>query len=117
MKYTLYSTVVVSSTYLILTLVILLSSIDQVSLEAHEVLGSPFILALPASFFAYNFRKSSPKTNQLVILLTVSLSVIMAIFFPETLGGRIQMNNSASTSIEAILDGYFCLCYWSHCPG
>ena len=86
MKYTLYSTVVVSSTYLILTLVILLSSIDQVSLEAHEVLGSPFILALPASFFAYNFRKSSPKTNQLVILLTVSLSVIMAIFFPENLG-------------------------------
>ena len=86
MKYTLYSTVVVSSTYLILTLIILLSSIDQVSLEAHEVLGSPFILALPAGFFAYNFRKSNARTNQLVILFTISFSVIMAILSPENLG-------------------------------
>ena len=86
MKVTLYSTVVVSSTYLILTLVILLASIDQVSLEAHEVLGSPFILAIPAGFFAYNFRKSDPKMTQTVILFVITCSILLSIFLSNSLG-------------------------------
>ena len=86
MKVTLYSTVVVSSTYLILTLVILLASIDQVSLEAHEVLGSPFILAIPAGFFAYNFRKSDPKMTQTVILFVITCSILLSIVLSTSLG-------------------------------
>ena len=59
----LWGSVLVVSTYLILTLVILLGSIDSVNFEAHELYGAPFILAFSISMMLYLNRKNEPKST------------------------------------------------------
>ena len=82
----LWATVVVSGLYLILTLAILLASIDSINLTAHELYGAPFMLAIALAMFAYTMRKEQPKTTLSVALAVLIVSIILAIFAPEWLG-------------------------------
>ena len=83
----LWATVVVSGLYLILTLAILLASIDSVNLTAHELYGAPFMLAVAIAMFTYTMRKEQPKTTFSVALAVIIVSIILAMFAPGWLGG------------------------------
>jgi hypothetical protein len=72
---------------LILTLAILLASIDSVNLTAHELYGAPFMLAVAIAMFTYTMRKEQPKTTFSVALAVIIVSIILAMFAPEWLGG------------------------------
>ena len=65
MRTTLWAPVVLTSLYIILTLIILISSIDAVQFNAHEFYGAPFVMGMALALFAYTSRKQSPK--QIVI--------------------------------------------------
>ncbi|MDP6333774.1 MAG: cytochrome c biogenesis protein CcsA [Candidatus Poseidoniaceae archaeon] len=82
----LWGSVLVISTYLILTLVILIGSIDAVNFEAHELYGAPFILAFSISMMLYLNRKNDPAKTFNVLSTLVILSILLAVFFPHALG-------------------------------
>ena len=82
----LWATVVISGLYLILTLAILLASIDSVNLSAHELYGAPFMLAIAIAMFTYTMRKEEPKTIFSVAMSVFTASLCLAIFAPEWLG-------------------------------
>jgi len=81
----LWATVVVSGLYLILTLAILLASIDSVNLSAHELYGAPFMLAIAIAMFTYVMRKEEPKTVITVVLSVFVVSILLSVFAPEWL--------------------------------
>ncbi len=87
MHTTLWAPVVLTSLYLILTLIILISSIDAVQFDAHELYGAPFVMSMALALFAYTSRKQSPKQIASVVLGTALVSVLFAIFIPNALGG------------------------------
>ncbi len=82
----LWATVVISGLYLVLTLSILLASIDSVNLSAHELYGAPFMLAIAIAMFTYTMRKEEPKMIFSVALSVLIASLCLAIFAPEWLG-------------------------------
>ena len=86
-KIALWSSVMLVSLYLVLTLVILLESIDSINFDAHELYGAPFLLGFAAAMLTYTRRKSNPKTTVYAVLGVILFSIIMAIFFSDTLGG------------------------------
>ena len=87
MRTTLWAPVVLTSLYIILTLIILVSSIDAVQFNAHELYGAPFVMGMALAMFAYTSRKQSPKQVLSVVLGTALASVILAILLPSALGG------------------------------
>ena len=94
----LWGSVLVVSTYLILTLVILIGSIDSVNFEAHELYGAPFILAFSISMMLYLNRKNDPKRTFTILSTLVILSIILAVFFPHALGA------DSDSSISSMID-------------
>ena len=74
----LWSPIVVSSSYLILTWIILLSSIDGPRFEAHELFGAPILLLILASLTAYSLQKKME--NRTLIALLIFISIISLIF-------------------------------------
>ena len=82
----LWATVVISGLYLVLTLSILLASIDSVNLSAHELYGAPFMLAIAIAMFTYTMRKEEPKTTFTVAMSVLTVSILLSIFAPEWLG-------------------------------
>ena len=96
----LWATVVVSGLYLILTLAILLASIDSVNLSAHELYGAPFMLAIAIAMFTYVMRKEEPKTVITVVLSVFVVSILLSVFAPEWLG-----QDSQTTVSEYITRG------------
>ena len=94
----LWGSVLVVSTYLILTLVILIGSIDSVNFEAHELYGAPFILAFSISMMLYLNRKNDPKRTFNLLSTLVILSIILAVFFPHALGA------DSDSSISSMID-------------
>jgi cytochrome c biogenesis factor len=86
----LWATVVISGLYLILTLSILLASIDSVNLNAHELYGAPFMLAIAIAMFTYVMRKEESKTIITVVLSVLTVSILLSIFAPEWLGQDAQ---------------------------
>jgi len=82
----LWGSVMVVSLYLILTLVILISSIDSINFEAHELYGAPLILAFTISMMIYLNRKNDPKRTLKLLISVVLLSMMLSVFFPQTLG-------------------------------
>jgi len=80
----LWTPVVVVGLYLILTLVILISSIDSIQFAAHELYGAPFIAAIMIGFVMWSIRRNS----QRVFLLLASIPAIpvFAWFFGNSLG-------------------------------
>ena len=97
MRTTLWAPVVLTSLYIILTLMILVSSIDAVQFNAHELYGAPFVMAMALAMFAYTSRKQSPQQIVYVVLMVALASVVLAIFVPSALGG------DASEPISEIL--------------
>ena len=57
----LWSSVMLVSLYLMLTLVILLESVDTVNFDAHELYGAPFLFGFAGAMVIYTRRKSDPR--------------------------------------------------------
>ena len=97
LRTTLWAPVVLTSLYLILTLVILISSIDAVQFNAHELYGAPFVMGMALAMFTYTSRKQSPKQVVAVVFGTALASILLAVLVPSALGG------DASESISEFL--------------
>ena len=85
-KMALWASVLIVGTYLILTLVLLLSSIDSINFEGHELYGTPFVMALAGALFLYSNRKHDAKRNATLLLATLLLSLFFAIWQPTAFG-------------------------------
>ena len=87
MRTTLWAPVVLTSLYIILTLIILISSIDAVQFNAHELYGAPFVMVMALAMFAYTSRKQSPRQIVSVVLGVAFASILLATIIPSALGG------------------------------
>ena len=87
MRITLWAPVVLTSLYIILTLIILISSIDAVQFNAHELYGAPFVMGMALAMFAYTSRKQSPRQIVSVVLGVALASILLATIIPSALGG------------------------------
>ena len=87
MRITLWAPVVLTSLYIILTLIILISSIDAVQFNAHELYGAPFVMGMALAMFAYTSRKQSPRQIVSVVLGVALASILLAAIIPSALGG------------------------------
>ena len=87
MRITLWAPVVLTSLYIILTLIILISSIDAVQFNAHELYGAPFVMGMALAMFAYTSRKQSPRQIVSVVLGVALASILLATIVPSALGG------------------------------
>ena len=87
MRMTLWAPVVLTSLYIILTLIILISSIDAVQFNAHELYGAPFVMGMALEMFAYTSRKQSPRQIVSVVLGVALASILLATIVPSALGG------------------------------
>ena len=97
----LWSSVMVVSLYLVLTLVILLESIDSVNFDAHELYGAPFLFGFGAAMLIYTRRKSNPQITVYTLVTVLLFSLIMAIFYSDTLGA------DSSTALSQYIDRGF----------
>ena len=80
----LWSPVVVVGMYLILTMVILIASIDSIQFAAHELYGAPFVAAMMMSYVMWSLRH---KPSRVFAILTMIPGVlILAWFFGDSLG-------------------------------
>ena len=100
-KMALWCSVMLVSLYLILTLTILLESVDTINFDAHELYGAPFILGFAAAMLVYTRRRSSAKSTVVVLSVISLFSLLMAIFFSDTLG------QDSGTAISEYLDRGF----------
>ena len=80
----LWTPVTVVGLYLILTLVILISSIDAIQFSAHEIYGAPFIAALMISITMWSMRKHPDRVFYL--LCSTPLVIAVAWLFGNSLG-------------------------------
>ena len=87
MRMTLWAPVVLTSLYIILTLIILISSIDAVQFNAHELYGAPFVMGMALAMLAYTSRKQSPRQIVSVVLGVALASILLATIVPSALGG------------------------------
>ena len=94
----LWGSVIVVSLYLILTLVILISSIDTINFGAHELYGAPLILAFVISMITYLNRRSDAKRTLKILISGVAISILLAVFFPLSLGA------DSDASVSSIID-------------
>ena len=85
-RFALWGSVVIAAIYLILTWVILLSSIDVVSFETHELYGAPFLFALGCSFYLYMGRHLDRKTMMIGLSSVVVFSMMGLFFAPHAWG-------------------------------
>jgi len=97
----LWASVMLVSLYLMLTLVILLESIDTVNFDAHELYGAPFLLGFAGAMVIYTRRKSDPKNTVYALTAVATFSIIMAVFYSDTLGG------DSSTALSEYIDRGF----------
>jgi len=70
--------IIVSSGYLLLTWIILLSSIDGPRFEAHELFGAPLLLLILCGLTGYGLKNKME--NKTLIALIVGISIISLIF-------------------------------------
>ncbi|MBT4067034.1 MAG: cytochrome c biogenesis protein CcsA [Euryarchaeota archaeon] len=80
----LWTPVVAVGLYLILTLVILISSIDSIQFAAHELYGAPFIAAVMIAFVMWSIR-DKPK-RVFAFLVSLPLIFVIAWLFGNSLG-------------------------------
>lgn len=76
-----------SGIMLVLTLTILLGSIDQIHFAAHEVYGSVILAAAAGSMLLYGMRRQTVRVRLSVLLALFSVSVIGALAAPGLWGG------------------------------
>ncbi len=96
-KMALWASVLVVGMYLILTLVLLLSSIDSINFEGHELYGTPFVVALACALFLYSNRRHDAKRNATLLVATLLLSLFLAIVQPTAFG------MDSSTAMSSLL--------------
>jgi len=80
----LWTPVVAVGLYLILTLVILMSSIDSIQFAAHELYGAPFLAAMMIGLVMWSMRKDP--TRVFYLMLSLPLILIFAWLFGNSLG-------------------------------
>lgn len=80
----LWTPVVAVGLYLILTLVILMSSIDSIQFAAHELYGAPFLAAMMFGLVMWSMRKNP--TRVFYLMLSLPLILIFAWLFGNSLG-------------------------------
>ncbi|MEK9731254.1 MAG: cytochrome c biogenesis protein CcsA [Candidatus Poseidoniales archaeon] len=97
-RFALWGSVVIAGVYLILTWVILLSSIDSVSFETHELYGSPFLFALGCSFYIYMGRHLEKKPQMFGLVAVVLFSIVGLLFAPHSWG--FDANHSISEVVD-----------------
>jgi len=85
-KMALWASVFIVGNYLILTLVLLLSSIDAINFEGHELYGTPFLMTFAGALFLYTNRRNDAKRNAWLLLGTLLVSVFLAIWQPTAFG-------------------------------
>ena len=71
----LWTPVVAVGLYLILTLVILISSIDSIQFAAHELYGAPFVAAIMIAFVMWSMREKPDRVTYLLLSLPVILAI------------------------------------------
>ena len=86
-KLALWGSVIVVSLYLVLTWVLLLTSIDAVNFEAHELYGAPFLAAIAASLFVYTRRKDDPRQTLWLLSGAALVSIVGFVGAPSVFGG------------------------------
>ena len=96
-KMALWASVLVVGSYLIFTLVLLLSSIDAINFEGHELYGTPFLMAFAGALFLYTNRRHDAKRNAWLLLGTLFVSVLLAIWQPTAFG------MDSSTAMSALI--------------
>ncbi len=82
----LWASVVLVSLYLVLTWVLLLTSIDAVNFEAHELYGAPFLAALGAGLFTYTRRKDDPSVTLWLLGGGLAVSMLGLLVAPDAFG-------------------------------
>ena len=80
----LWTPVVAVGLYLILTLVILISSIDSIQFAAHELYGAPFIAAVMLAFVMWSMRDKPQRV--FFLLVSTPLILLFAWQFGNSLG-------------------------------
>jgi len=96
-KIALWASVGVIGTYLVLTIVLLLSSIDAINFEGHELYGAPFLMAFAGSLFLYSNRRHDAKRNAWLLIGTLLISILFAIWQPVAFG------MDSSTAISSLI--------------
>lgn len=86
MRMALWGSVIIVSLYLVLTWVLLLTSIDAVNFEAHELYGAPFLAAVGAGLFIYTRRKDNAMATFRFLCGALALSVIGLLLAPDAFG-------------------------------
>ncbi|MGB1818705.1 MAG: cytochrome c biogenesis protein CcsA, partial [Candidatus Poseidoniaceae archaeon] len=97
-KFALWGSVVITGIYLILTWAILLSSVDSINFEAHELYGAPFLFAIGCAYFMYMGRHLDQHIQYGGLAAVVIFSIVGAILFPHSWG------LDADHSISEIVD-------------
>ena len=92
----LWAPVLAVGLYLILTLVILIASIDSIQFAAHELYGAPFLAALMISYVMWSLRKKPERV--FYALLSPPLILLIAWQFGNSLGYDSQDILGASIS-------------------
>lgn len=82
----LWGSVILVGLYLVLTWVLLISSIDAVNFDAHELYGAPFMAGLGVCFFLYTRRRDASKQNLLYLGGVSVIALLGALFAPNALG-------------------------------
>ncbi len=82
----LWGSVMVVGLYLVLTWSLLLSSIDSVNFDAHELYGAPFLAAVGVCLFIYTRRKDDSIHNLLLLAGSSFIALVGAVFFSDSLG-------------------------------
>ena len=86
MRMALWGSVIIVSLYLVLTWVLLLTSIDAVNFEAHELYGAPFLAAVGAGLFTYTRRKDNSLATFRFLCGALALSVLGLVLAPDAFG-------------------------------
>ena len=92
----LWTPVVVVGLYLILTLVILIASIDSIQFAAHELYGAPFIAVMMISYVMWSLRKRPERI--FYALISTPVIILLAWQFGNSLGYDSQDVLGASIS-------------------
>ncbi len=79
----------------------ILESIDTINFDAHELYGAPFLLGFAGAMVLYTRRKSAPKNTVYALILVTTFSILMAVFYSDTLGG------DSSTELSQYIDRGF----------
>ena len=97
-----WSPIIVSSVYLLLTWIILLSSIDGPRFEAHELFGAPILFFILCGLSALSLQNKMEDSSLVALLIFVSItSIIFAWFLGEKLP-----SDSANTLGGPIIRGH-----------